>query len=72
VEALATIVTIIRAVRSFQSQTPDGRVPWLAASDTSAASARDADLADAITTICHAHRQVSQHQRAMPPGTIVV
>ena len=35
-------------------------------------TARDAELADTITTIGHAHQQVSEQQWALPPGAIVV
>ncbi|MCV7372066.1 relaxase domain-containing protein [Mycolicibacterium arabiense] len=50
----------------------DRKVLWLAASDTSAATARGAELADTITTISHAHRQVSEQHWTLAPGAIVV
>ena len=50
----------------------DRRVLWLSATDPAAASARDAELADTITTVTHAHQQVDGHQWALPPGAIVV
>ena len=50
----------------------DRKVLWLAASESSSAPARDAELADTITTIGHAHQQVSDHQWMLPPGAIVV
>lgn len=48
------------------------KVLWLSTTDASAAAARDAELADTITTIGHAHRQVSDQQWALPPRAIVV
>lgn len=48
----------------------DRKVLWLSANDTS--TAREAELADTITTIDHAHRQVSEQQWALPPGAIIV
>lgn len=50
----------------------DRKVLWLAASESSSAPARDAELADTITTIGYAHQQVSEHQWMLPPGAIVV
>ena len=50
----------------------DRKVLWLSATDSAAASARDAELADTITTVSHAHQQVSNHQWALPPGAVVV
>ncbi|WP_242638536.1 hypothetical protein [Mycolicibacterium sp. S2-37] len=50
----------------------DRKVLWLAASESSSAPARDAELADTITTIGHAHQQVSEQQWMLPPGAIVV
>ncbi|TPG26133.1 MobF family relaxase [Mycolicibacterium hodleri] len=50
----------------------DRKVLWLSATDTSTAAARDAELADTITTVSHAHHQLSEQQWALPPGAIVV
>ncbi|BBY52681.1 hypothetical protein MARA_61490 [Mycolicibacterium arabiense] len=50
----------------------DRSVLWLSASDTSTDTARGAELADTITTIGHAHHQLSEQHWALPPGTIVV
>ena len=50
----------------------DRKVLWLSATDASTAAAREAELADTITTIDHAHHQVSEQQWALPPGAIVV
>ncbi|MGB3232927.1 MAG: AAA family ATPase, partial [Mycobacterium sp.] len=50
----------------------DRKVLWLSSTDTGAAPARDAELADTITTVSHAHQQVSGQQWALPPGAIVV
>ncbi|HEX7824161.1 MAG TPA: hypothetical protein VF477_04605, partial [Mycobacterium sp.] len=50
----------------------DRKVLWLSTTDSSTATARDAELADTITTIGHAHRQVSEQQWSLPPGAIVV
>ena len=50
----------------------DRKVLWLAASESASAPARDAELADTITTISHAHQQVREQQWGLPPGAIVV
>ncbi|CAN3132454.1 ATP-dependent RecD-like DNA helicase [Mycobacterium sp. smrl_JER01] len=50
----------------------DRKVLWLSTTDTGAAPARDAELADTITTVSHAHQHVSGQQWALPPGAIVV
>ena len=43
----------------------DRKVLWLAATDTSTAAARDAELADTVTTVSHAHQQLSEQQWAL-------
>ena len=50
----------------------DRKVLWLSVSDDAATTARTAELADTITTIDHAHQQVSDQQWALPPGAIVI
>ena len=50
----------------------DRKVLWLSVSDDSATTARTDELADTITTIDHAHEQVSDQQWALPPGAIVI
>ena len=50
----------------------DRKVLWLSVSEDSATTARTDELADTITTIGHAHEQVSAHQWALPPGAIVI
>ncbi|MCV7059274.1 MobF family relaxase [Mycolicibacterium gilvum] len=50
----------------------DRKVLWLSTTDASAAPAREADLADTITTACRAERQISDQQWALPPGAIVI
>lgn len=45
---------------------------WLAPTEASSTPAHDAELADTIATIEHAHQQVRQQQWALPPGAIVV
>jgi hypothetical protein len=49
----------------------DRKVLWLSVDDAGSA-ARAADLADTITTVGHAHQQVSDQQWALPPGAIVI
>ncbi|WP_163690302.1 MobF family relaxase [Mycolicibacterium gadium] len=50
----------------------DRKVLWLSTTDASAAPAREAELADTITTASRAERQISDHQWALPPGAIVI
>ena len=48
------------------------KVLWLSATDTSTTPAHQAELADTITTISHAHTQISDQQWHLPRGAIVV
>jgi hypothetical protein len=50
----------------------DRRVLWLATTDANTTPARAAELADTITTIDHAHQQVSHQNWVLPPGALVV
>jgi hypothetical protein len=50
----------------------DRKVLWLSPSEENTTPARQAELADTITTIGHAHRQISEQQWALPPAAIVI
>ena len=50
----------------------DRKVLWLSSADSGAALARDAELADTVTTVSHAHDLIGSHQWALPPGAIVM
>ncbi|MGP4057720.1 MobF family relaxase [Mycobacterium sp. 4D054] len=50
----------------------DRKVLWLSTAEVGAAPAHEAELADTITTVSHAHQQVSDQQWALPAGAIVV
>ncbi|WP_235629998.1 AAA family ATPase, partial [Mycolicibacterium novocastrense] len=50
----------------------DRKVLWLSTTDASAAPAREAELADTITTVARAERQISDQQWALPPGAVVI
>lgn len=50
----------------------DRKVLWLAPTEASSNPAHDAELADTIATIEHAHQQVNEQQWALPPGAILV
>ncbi|MDG5481919.1 MobF family relaxase [Mycolicibacterium gadium] len=48
------------------------KVLWLSTTDAGETPAREAELADTITTASRAERQISDQQWALPPGAIVV
>jgi conjugative relaxase-like TrwC/TraI family protein len=50
----------------------DRKVLWLSTADAGAAPVREAELADTITTVGHAHREISDEQWTLPAGAIVV
>ncbi|MCG5432611.1 relaxase domain-containing protein [Mycobacterium sp. MYCO198283] len=66
-ETAAALYTLRNAANA-----EDRRVLWLSPTEASSTPAHDAELADTITTIEHAHQQVSDQQWALPPGAIVV